>query len=206
MAVNKSEAAILLGITKSRISQLVARGLPVDASGLIDVDAARNWIEQNTDHARRAGWHEARGLTKPIAPPSPHSGRRRQAPTPPDAYAPAAAFPRPGERGFALAAARTLHLLPLATVSAVAEVGGTAELAAKVADLTPQQYKVLFYLTEGWLNKQIAYDLHISEATVKAHITAIFRKLGVTNRTQVVIQAQRLQLEPPADKLLNAQF
>ncbi|WP_233080669.1 response regulator transcription factor [Rheinheimera soli] len=78
------------------------------------------------------------------------------------------------------------------------------DLAAKVAELTPQQYKVLFYLTEGWLNKQIAYDLHISEATVKAHITAIFRKLGVTNRTQVVIQAQRLQLEAPADKTLVA--
>jgi DNA-binding NarL/FixJ family response regulator len=78
------------------------------------------------------------------------------------------------------------------------------DLASKVAELTPQQYKVLFYLTEGWLNKQIAYDLHISEATVKAHITAIFRKLGVTNRTQVVIQAQRLQLEAPADKTLVA--
>lgn len=78
------------------------------------------------------------------------------------------------------------------------------DLASKVAELTPQQYKVLFYLTEGWLNKQIAYDLHISEATVKAHITAIFRKLGVTNRTQVVIQAQRLQLEAPADKTLIA--
>jgi DNA-binding NarL/FixJ family response regulator len=79
------------------------------------------------------------------------------------------------------------------------------DLASKVAELTPQQYKVLFYLTEGWLNKQIAYDLHISEATVKAHITAIFRKLGVTNRTQVVIQAQRLQLEAPVDKTLVAQ-
>lgn len=78
------------------------------------------------------------------------------------------------------------------------------DLASKVAELTPQQYKVLFYLTEGWLNKQIAYDLHISEATVKAHITAIFRKIGVTNRTQVVIQAQRLQLEAPADKTLVA--
>jgi DNA-binding NarL/FixJ family response regulator len=74
------------------------------------------------------------------------------------------------------------------------------DLAAKVAQLTQQQYKVLYYLTEGWLNKQIAYDLHISEATVKAHITAIFRKLGVTNRTQVVIQAQRLTLEPPVNK------
>lgn len=76
------------------------------------------------------------------------------------------------------------------------------DLAAKVAQLTAQQYKVLYYLTEGWLNKQIAYDLHISEATVKAHITAIFRKLGVTNRTQVVIQAQRLTLEPPVNKAL----
>ena len=77
------------------------------------------------------------------------------------------------------------------------------DLAAKVAQLTQQQYKVLYYLTEGWLNKQIAYDLHISEATVKAHITAIFRKLGVTNRTQVVIQAQRLTLEPPVNKALT---
>jgi DNA-binding NarL/FixJ family response regulator len=78
------------------------------------------------------------------------------------------------------------------------------DLAARVAQLTNQQYKVLYYLTEGWLNKQIAYDLHISEATVKAHITAIFRKLGCTNRTQVVIQAQRLTLEPPVDKALSA--
>jgi len=77
------------------------------------------------------------------------------------------------------------------------------DLAAKVAQLTAQQYKVLYYLTEGWLNKQIAYDLNISEATVKAHMTAIFRKLGVTNRTQVVIQAQRLQLEAPAERDLQ---
>ncbi|WP_333607671.1 response regulator transcription factor [Arsukibacterium sp.] len=76
------------------------------------------------------------------------------------------------------------------------------DLAARVAQLTQQQYKVLYYLTEGWLNKQIAYDLHISEATVKAHITAIFRKLGCTNRTQVVIQAQRLTLEPPVDRAM----
>lgn len=79
------------------------------------------------------------------------------------------------------------------------------DLAAKVAQLTQQQYKVLYYLTEGWLNKQIAYDLHISEATVKAHITAIFRKLGCTNRTQVVIQAQRLTLEPPVDRAMAQQ-
>lgn len=69
-------------------------------------------------------------------------------------------------------------------------------MAQQVASLTPQQYKVLRYLHEGLLNKQIAYELNISEATVKAHITAIFRKLGVYNRTQAVLIASKLQLEP----------
>ncbi|MBV2128390.1 LuxR C-terminal-related transcriptional regulator [Arsukibacterium indicum] len=95
--------------------------------------------------------------------------------------------------------------VPANLQKAVFQEQSTAEdldLAAKVAQLTQQQYKVLYYLTEGWLNKQIAYDLHISEATVKAHITAIFRKLNCTNRTQVVIQAQRLTLEPPVDRAM----
>ncbi|MFC3034195.1 response regulator transcription factor [Pseudoalteromonas fenneropenaei] len=74
--------------------------------------------------------------------------------------------------------------------------GEDKELAQQVASLTPQQYKVLQYLHEGLLNKQIAYELNISEATVKAHITAIFRKLGVYNRTQAVLIASKLQLEP----------
>ena len=74
--------------------------------------------------------------------------------------------------------------------------GADREIAAQVASLTPQQYRVLQYLHEGLLNKQIAYELHISEATVKAHITAIFRKLGVYNRTQAVLIAAKLQLEP----------
>ncbi|NLQ18363.1 response regulator transcription factor [Marinomonas sp. M1K-6] len=65
----------------------------------------------------------------------------------------------------------------------------------KVAELTPQQYKVLCYLHEGLLNKQIAYELSISEATVKAHITAIFRKLGINNRTQAVLVASDLKLQ-----------
>ena len=68
------------------------------------------------------------------------------------------------------------------------------ELARKVSELTPQQYRVLHYLHEGLLNKQIAYQLNITEATVKAHITAIFRKLGVYSRTQAVLVAERLQL------------
>jgi DNA-binding NarL/FixJ family response regulator len=69
------------------------------------------------------------------------------------------------------------------------------ELQQRVAELTPQQYKVLCYLHEGLLNKQIAYELNISEATVKAHITAIFRKLNINNRTQAVLVASELRLQ-----------
>ncbi|CAH0524409.1 response regulator transcription factor [Vibrio hippocampi] len=69
------------------------------------------------------------------------------------------------------------------------------ELADKIATLTPQQYKVLGMLSDGLLNKQIAYDLNVSEATIKAHMTAIFRKLGVKNRTQAVILLQQMDSE-----------
>ena len=68
------------------------------------------------------------------------------------------------------------------------------DLAAKIATLTPQQYRVLCYLREGWLNKQIGYELGVTEATIKAHITAIFRKLGTTNRTQAVIMLSKMSL------------
>lgn len=62
----------------------------------------------------------------------------------------------------------------------------------RIASLTPAQRRILGQLNEGLLNKQIAYELDISEATVKAHITAIFRKLGVVNRTQAVLLAGKL--------------
>ena len=71
------------------------------------------------------------------------------------------------------------------------------KFADAIASLTPQQFRVLTMLTEGLLNKQIAYDLSVSEATIKAHVTAILRKLGVHSRTQAVISAQRLSVEPP---------
>jgi DNA-binding NarL/FixJ family response regulator len=71
------------------------------------------------------------------------------------------------------------------------------QFAAALASLTPQQFRVLTMLTEGLLNKQIAYELSVSEATIKAHVTAILRKLGVHSRTQAVIAAQRLGVEPP---------
>ena len=64
--------------------------------------------------------------------------------------------------------------LPKELKNKVAEIEGEdREIAAQVASLTPQQYRVLQYLHEGLLNKQIAYELHISEATVKAHILSL---------------------------------
>jgi len=74
----------------------------------------------------------------------------------------------------------------------------TCDFSEKLATLTPQQFRVLGMLMEGLLNKQIAYELDVSEATIKAHITAVFRKLGVRNRTQAVIAVQQLEVERPA--------
>ncbi len=72
-----------------------------------------------------------------------------------------------------------------------------ARFADALSSLTPQQFRVLNMLTEGLLNKQIAYELDVSEATIKAHVTAILRKLGVHSRTQAVIAAKRLEVEAP---------
>jgi len=67
-------------------------------------------------------------------------------------------------------------------------------IADRVASLTQQQYRILMMFAQGMLNKQIAYDLNVSEATIKAHATAIFRKLDVRNRTQAVIVIAQLNL------------
>lgn len=69
------------------------------------------------------------------------------------------------------------------------------QAAARIAELTPQQFRVLSMLADGLLNKQIAFDLGVSEATVKAHMTAIMRKLGCNNRTQVALVASQLAVE-----------
>ncbi|MEA2929171.1 MAG: hypothetical protein QOG38_1599 [Hyphomicrobiales bacterium] len=69
----------------------------------------------------------------------------------------------------------------------------TADLMARLATLTPQQVRVLMMLSEGLLNKQIAYNLTVSEATVKAHVSAILQKLGVDSRTQAVIAAAKIE-------------
>jgi DNA-binding NarL/FixJ family response regulator len=69
----------------------------------------------------------------------------------------------------------------------------TAALIARLSSLTPQQVRVLMMLSGGLLNKQIAYELGVSEATVKAHVSAILQKLGVESRTQAVIAAGRIE-------------
>ncbi|GAA5233790.1 response regulator transcription factor [Verticiella sediminum] len=71
-----------------------------------------------------------------------------------------------------------------------------SEVAQRIRELTPQQFRVLQMLGSGRLNKQIAYDMGVSEATIKAHVTAILRKLGATNRTQAVLLAGRLAVDP----------
>ncbi|TWC43139.1 LuxR family two component transcriptional regulator [Pseudomonas sp. SJZ079] len=68
--------------------------------------------------------------------------------------------------------------------------------SAGLASLTPQQFRVLTMVCEGLLNKQIAYELSVSEATVKAHVTAIFRKLGVRTRTQAALLLQQMESIP----------
>lgn len=73
-----------------------------------------------------------------------------------------------------------------------------ASAASRIAELTPQQFRVLGMIAAGLLNKQIAFELNVSEATIKAHMTAIMRKLHVSNRTQVALCANHLALEQSA--------
>jgi DNA-binding NarL/FixJ family response regulator len=67
-------------------------------------------------------------------------------------------------------------------------------ISTQLASLTPQQFRVLTMVCDGLLNKQIAYELSVSEATIKAHVTAIFRKLGVRTRTQAALALQHMEL------------
>ena len=71
-----------------------------------------------------------------------------------------------------------------------------SELISRIQTLTPQQARVLSMLGEGLLNKQIAYELNVSEATIKAHVSAVLQKLGVDSRTQAVILLSRIGASP----------
>jgi DNA-binding NarL/FixJ family response regulator len=69
------------------------------------------------------------------------------------------------------------------------------DLIRSMRKLTPQQSRVLAMMADGMLNKQIAHDLNVSEATIKAHVSAVLYKLGVESRTQAVIRLARFKEE-----------
>lgn len=86
-----------------------------------------------------------------------------------------------------------------AQVNESVSVSPEAKAASEgLASLTPQQFRVLTMVCEGLLNKQIAYELNVSEATIKAHVTAIFRKLNVRTRTQAALLLQQLESISPS--------
>jgi DNA-binding NarL/FixJ family response regulator len=84
----------------------------------------------------------------------------------------------------------------LRAAAAPEEESAELDLAQRLAQLTTRQFRVFGMLCSGRFNKQIAYELQITEGTVKAHMTAILRKLGAANRTQAVLLAARLLLDP----------
>jgi DNA-binding NarL/FixJ family response regulator len=75
------------------------------------------------------------------------------------------------------------------------------ELSRRIASLTPQQFRVLAMVADGRLNKQIADELGIQERTVKAHMSEIFQKLEVRNRTQAGVAFRRLELIDPSSRV-----
>src|SRR5579863_7689674 len=85
-------------------------------------------------------------------------------------------------------------------IPAAMEVGPVErdlDLSGRVAHLTAGQRRVLELLSEGKLNKEIAFELHVTEAAIKARLSQIFRKLGVRNRTQAVILARQVLTPKP---------
>ncbi|MCL6282573.1 response regulator transcription factor [Ruegeria sp. 2012CJ41-6] len=102
--------------------------------------------------------------------------------------------PKHSQREVFQAAFRVLHdgqrFLPPGHVLLDREEAGPDDAISRLASLTKQQARILQLICEGKLNKQIAYDLSIAETTVKAHVTAIMRKLGVQSRTQAVLIAK----------------
>ncbi|WP_394004594.1 response regulator [Luteimonas sp. WGS1318] len=94
--------------------------------------------------------------------------------------------------------------LPPALRAAVARAQSAPEdtdLAARLASLTPQQFRVLSLVAEGLLNKQIADRLDVQERTIKAHMSAIFEKLGARNRTHAGVILRGLEITDPAQRV-----
>jgi len=94
------------------------------------------------------------------------------------------------------------------SAAVLAPAGNLEELdqvSRVIGSLTPQQTTVLHLLGEGLLNKQIAYELSISESTVKAHVSAILKKLEVSSRMQAVLLAQRGVLGQPSGQMATSE-
>lgn len=88
-----------------------------------------------------------------------------------------------------------VYLPPTTPVPGARGLGAKEDsLAARLAELTPQQLRVLQMIRQGLLNKQIAHELKIGETTVKAHVSEVLRKLKVVSRTQAVIETAKLDL------------
>ncbi|WP_226468675.1 response regulator transcription factor [Luteimonas panaciterrae] len=90
-----------------------------------------------------------------------------------------------------------------ASVARAQSSGYDSALAARLASLSPQQFRVLALVAEGLLNKQIADRLDVQERTVKAHLSAIFDRLGVRNRTQAGVVLRELELRDPARQIAS---
>ena len=90
--------------------------------------------------------------------------------------------------------AATVRAVLAGEIFAPPQAGPVDSFAQRAAQLTPQQWRVLALMVQGDQNKQIAHKLGVGEATVKAHVTVILRKLGVRSRTQAVIEARGLAL------------
>lgn len=86
--------------------------------------------------------------------------------------------------------------LPQGMTDAPAAGDDELNIAEALASLTPQQFRVASMVSQGLLNKQIAYELSVTEATIKAHMTEIFRKLGVHSRTQAAVAIGHLSVSP----------
>jgi DNA-binding NarL/FixJ family response regulator len=86
--------------------------------------------------------------------------------------------------------------LPAGMATAILEIDDDAkDIAVKLKELTPKQFQVLKLVKNGLMNKQIASKLYVTEATVKAHIGVIFKKLDVKTRTQIVLAVEKLQFD-----------
>ncbi len=102
-------------------------------------------------------------------------------------------IPKHSQRAVFVEAFNAIRAGKVFTPEGFVEPGDAEEQRAAVErlrELTPQQARILELVCEGRLNKQIAYELDIAETTVKAHLTAILRKLRVQSRTQAVLIAQ----------------